>query len=63
MPRKPTKREKREAVRVEIQEWSAMAFPDARDIPEDLSEGIKLQEKADRRAAQILERIMMDGLL
>jgi hypothetical protein len=58
-----TKAEKRAQVRAEIQDWTRMAFPDAKDIPQDPEEGEAMQRAADRRAAKILEKIVMEGLI
>lgn len=58
-----TKREKREAVRARIAQWSKLAFPDARDIPEDPEAGEAMQRNADRMAAEILGTIVLEGLI
>lgn len=63
MARKISKAIHREAVRGMIQEWSKLAYPDAKDIPEDPEEGAAMQARADRKAAEILEIISMEGLI
>lgn len=58
-----SKREKRELARKMIQGWSLLAYPDAKDIPEDPEEGARMQARADREAACVLEFIVQNGLV
>jgi hypothetical protein len=60
---KTSKRERREVVRAQMAEWSRLAFPDASEIPEDPEAGAALQRRADRMAAEILEKIATEGLI